>query len=399
MDILPELEPVESVQCVVTSPPYWGLRDYGINPVVWDDPGCCEHVWGNERKRVIQEQQATYAGQCGPKASQPNRKRVMRESVISEYKNISQGQFCQKCQAWRGSLGLEPTPELYVKHIVQVFRGVRRVLRKDGTCWINLGDSYVSNAGAQVPQTMARKGSGYAGTNRNGMTGLKSKDLTGIPWRVALALQADGWWLRSDIIWHKSNPMPESVTDRPTRSHEYMFLLTKSAKYFYDADAIKEPASHDTHARYARGRSDNHKWSDGGPGNQTIAKSFDHMRKPGVTPKSAPAGSRIKANESFHAAVKDHVENRNKRTVWTIPTQPFPEAHFATFPEKLVIPCIKAGSSIGDIILDPFAGAGTVAKVAQRFNRKAIGIELNPDYCEIISRRLDQGFLPLKKMK
>ena len=256
----------ETVQCVVTSPPYWGLRDYGVE----------------------------------------------------------------------GQLGLEPTPELYIEHMVEVFREVRRVLRPDGVLFLNLGDSYAGSGGGD--------GSGKQLTNKGSRAeelehwpvpgGLKPKDLIGIPWRVALALQADGWWLRSDIIFFKSNPMPESVTDRPTRSHEYLFLLTKSARYYYDAEAIKEPSSPDTHARYARGWSETHKYADGGPGNQTIAKSFKHMRKPGVHPKSAPAGSGIRANESFSAAVKDVVAFRNKRSVWRIATQPYSGGPLRNLPRE-----------------------------------------------------------------
>ena len=226
----------ETVQCVVTSPPFWGLRDYGVE----------------------------------------------------------------------GQLGLEPTPEEYITNLVTVFREVRRVLRKDGVVFLNLGDAYAgSNKG------IGADGKAYGGekqqTNSGSLglpvlpvKGLKPKDLMGLPWRVALALQADGWWLRSDIIYAKKNPMPESVTDRPTRSHEYLFLLTKSARYYYDSEAIREPSSPDTHARYARGRSKTHKYTEGGPGNQTIAKTFQHIRKPGVHPKSAPPEAVFGPMNHFH---------------------------------------------------------------------------------------------------
>ena len=402
----------ETVQCVVTSPPFWGLTDYRVE----------------------------------------------------------------------GQLGLEPTPEEYITNVVTVFREVRRVRRKDGTLWLNLGDSYAgSNKGMGVDGTAyggekQRTNSGSMGLPVRGQrlprgarrwgggdsdaVLLKPKDLIGIPWRVAFALQADGWWLRSDCIYAKKNPMPESVTDRPTRSHEYLFLLTKSARYYYDSEAIREPSSPDTHARYARGRSKTHKYTEGGPGNQTIAKTFQHMRKPGVHPKSAPPGSGIRANESFSSAVKDVVDFRNKRSVWWIPTQPYSGAHFATFSEKLVEPCILAGTSergccpecgspwerevksvsqgwdgskygervveasgglvsggtkkstLGSsngrltniletkgwrptcdhkeepnpcVVLDPFVGSGTTVKVAKRFNRIGIGCDLA--YQEIAVRR------------
>lgn len=335
--------PSESVHCCVTSPPYWGLRDYGV----------------------------------------------------------------------AGQMGGEATPEAFVAGMVAVFAEVRRVLRSDGTCWVNLGDSYAGgghtgrndaetirqidvNSGRR-PNAMAYGDNDRGGRKPRGpVLGLKSKDLVGIPWRVAFALQADGWFLRSDIIWHKPNPMPESVTDRPTKAHEYLFLLSKSATYYYDADAIKELASPDSHARYARGRSDSHKWADGGPGCQTIATNKPGSRfGPGVNPKCAEPGSGIKQNTSFSAAVKDLVDSRNKRSVWTIPTQPYPEAHFATFPEGLVRPCILAGCPPGGTVLDPFAGSGTTLAVAKALGCDAIGIELNPAYVKLIEKRLAQDVLDL----
>ena len=283
----------------------------------------------------------------------------------------------------------------------------------------------------------------------------RTKDLCLIPHRVALALQADGWYVRSTIIWHKPNPMPESVTDRPTKSHEYVFLLTKSARYFFDADAIKEPASLDTHARYARGRGANPKNADGGPGGQTIARTFAHMlRVPGVHPKSAAPGSGIKANSSFSAAVKDVVSTRNKRDVWTIPTQSYrgansggrqraaarhddryasaefksyhdgrtaryqryqpttrnkrdvwtiptqsyKGAHFATFPEKLVEPCILAGSRPDGVVLDPFFGSGTVGVVALRHGRTFIGFDLSKPYLKLAAARIAASTSTPKRM-
>jgi site-specific DNA-methyltransferase (cytosine-N4-specific) len=206
---------------------------------------------------------------------------------------------------------------------------------------------------------------------------LPSKNLVGIPWRVALALQADGWYLRSDIIWSKPNPMPESVTDRPTKSHEYLFLMSKNERYYYDNEAIKEPCADDTEARYERGRSDKHKWADGGPGNQTIAKSFDHMKKIG-NKKRKSAG-----------------DKRNKRDVWVVPTQPFRGSHFATFPPALIEPCILAGSRPGDIVLDPFFGSGTTGQVAEQLGRQWIGCEIQRDYEPLQKKRTRQKGLVL----
>ncbi len=395
-DVLQQLRtlPDESVNCCVTSPPYWGLRDYQIPPQVWGGDPYHSHEWGVEIKAH----------------STSGFHRRKQQTVTGGIKNFSsrangQGSFCE-CGAWLGSLGLEPTPELYVAHVVEIFQEVRRVLRSDGTLWLNLGDCYSGgnkgNSGPMRPNCKQASNIGSMSTRRRdtgplsptragGYDGLKVKDLVGIPWRVAFALQADGWYLRSDIIWHKTNPMPESVKDRPTKTHEYLFLLAKSERYYYDADAIKEPASPDTHARYARGRGDKHKWADGGPGGQTIATNGPgslFARKPGVNPKCAAPGHGIKQNASFSAAVKDVVGSRNKRSVWKINVHPYKGAHFATFPPALVEPCILAGCPPGGTVLDPFAGAFTTPMVAEQLGRDWIAIELNPEYVKLGRQRL-----------
>jgi DNA modification methylase len=281
------------VQCCVTSPPYYGLRDY-------------------------------------------------------------------KCD---GQIGLEDTPEEYVSALVGVFRLVRDVLSDDGTLWLNLGDSYVANASNQVPQTKSHKGSGFAGANRNGKTGLKSKDLIGIPWRVAFALQADGWYLRQDIIWAKPNPMPESVTDRCTKAHEYLFLLSKQAAYYYDAEAIQEAAA------------------GGGKGMSSGLYS---------------AGTGTRNDQGRHLSGGFPTgETRNRRSVWTIASEPCALAHFAVMPRALVEPCILAGSRVGDIVLDPFIGSGTVGQVAQDLGRRWIGCELQQDYEPLQQARTAQQALDL----
>lgn len=248
-----------------------------------------------------------------------------------------------------GQIGLEPTPEAYVETMVQVFCEVRRVLKDDGTVWLNLGDSYASDF----------KGSGGPTPKH----GLKPKDLCGIPWRVAFALQADGWYLRSDIIWAKPNPMPESVADRPTRSHEYLFLLAKQERYFYDADAIREEAIHEGETRV------------------TTEKSLSYAQ-------AIANGIKPSGNGKLGSVIT--IQGRNRRDVWTINSEPTPEAHFATFPQKLVEPCILAGSRVGDIIFDPFIGSGTVGKVAARFGRRWVGLELSEPYIEIAKRRTAQ---------
>ena len=338
-----------SIQCVVTSPPYWGLRDYKVD----------------------------------------------------------------------GQIGLEPTPEAYVEKMVAVFREVRRVLRKDGTLWLNLGDSYAQEGGRTPGQPRhwddREKNFDSDAVHARSMAseiGLKPKDLVGIPWRVAFALQADGWWLRSDIIWSKPNPMPESVTDRPTKAHEYLFLLTKSAKYYYDAEAIKEDGNLASIKRLSQ---PTFTQQTGGPkdplnSNRSCRKALENLKR-SATPRNDGArwnendgrGFIPKDKQRGHGRRHDGFNDRwdgmtkkeqcdrrvNKRTVWTIATQPYPEAHFATFPPKLIEPCILAGSKVGDVVLDPFAGSGTTLAVAERFGRKAVGIELNPVYVALANERLN----------
>lgn len=328
-DLLSQL-PEACVQTCITSPPYWGLRDYGL----------------------------------------------------------------------AGQIGLEATPELYVAAIVDVFRGVRRVLRDDGTLWVNLGDSYAgSRSGPQgdsgemadrevtkhrAMQSMTkakgvdpknpRKGPSWNDApNRQSIIGIKHKDLVGIPWMVAFALRADGWYLRQDIIWAKPNPMPESVTDRCTKAHEYLFLLSKSASYFYDADAIREPLAQKTLTTFgsrrrskgtdARGRVAADNWTRDVP-----------ERKPKLDKNGEHAGA-------------------NKRSVWTVATQPYDGAHFATFPPKLIEPCVLAGSGPGDIVLDPFFGSGTTGEVAEKHGRRWIGFDLG--YADLAKARTAQRSLPM----
>ena len=374
----------ESVHCVVTSPPYWGLRDYGV----------------------------------------------------------------------AGAIGLEPTLQEHLETIVTVFREVRRVLRSDGTCWLNLGDSYANDVkwgGASGGLNDTSAAGGYSRDRKH--TGLKPKDLVGIPWRVAFALQADGWWLRSEIVWHKPNPMPESVRDRPTSAHEKLFLLTKAARYFYDAEAVRVPRPHPNNPTFRVGA-----YPDQGTTPQKNSRESDKQR--GHSRRHAGF------NDRWDAMSKEgqQASGANLRNVWTIPTFGFPEAHFATFPPKLVEPCIKAGTSekgccpecgtpwvrgmevhdpdgrlgrswhdddpkerlaigqrgtprgegrpihrtsgwqplcdcgAGDpipcTVLDPFGGSGTVGLVASRLGRDAILIELNPEYAEMAERRI-HGDAPL----
>lgn len=295
LDVLKTL-PSQSVNTVVTSPPYWGLRDYGMS----------------------------------------------------------------------GQIGLENSIEEYVAALVDVFQEVKRVLKDDGTLWLNLGDAYAgSGKGAWAEKDKQKhvyvpNPKGNETQINNIPVGLKSKDLMGLPWRVAFALQADGWYLRQDIIWHKPNPMPESVQDRPTRAHEYIFLMSKSSKYYYDHEAIKIPSKNPVDDRGARGNK-----------KRTPTQLINGIRASGVYPKA------------------------NKRSVWQVPTKPFKEAHFAVYPEDLIEPCILAGCPKDGVVLDAFFGSGTTGLVALKHGRNFVGIELNPDYIKIAEKRLSQVQLEL----
>lgn len=363
----------ESVQTCVTSPPYWGLRSYGTEPLVWDNHNGCEHKWGDTSWK-----NANASGGQGAASAKQHTNSGSNHADYQERRLSSE--HCN-CGAWRGELGLEPQPELYVSHLVQIFREVKRVLRKDGTCWINLGDSYATGGGRAFSPGGGEQGERYRAMgaqvpdgknpnsgipiwqpNRMPIPGLKPKDLVGIPWLTAFALRADGWYLRSDIIWSKPNPMPESVKDRPTKSHEYIFLLSKSQKYYFDQDAVREPHSHD--------------WVGD---NSTV-----HYLEGRAKHQSGNA-RRIYSDAAFNGDMNP--EGRNIRSVWTVTTSPFPDAHFATFPPDLIKPCVLAGAPSGGVVLDPFAGSGTTGKVAIELGRKVILIEPKAEYVETINRR------------
>ncbi len=412
--------PAGSVQTCVTSPPYWGLRDYGTGQ--WDGgDASCDHL--------------------GPPMRTNNKPTDGSASFHGGTQRANEpwpGGECGRCGARRvdDQLGLEPTPSEYVERLVSVFREVRRVLRDDGTLWLNLGDSYAATNTQQPPHTRSKLPPSHQGVHHDLFTdkrgggrpvpGLKPKDLVGIPWRVAFALQADGWYLRSDIIWAKPNPMPESVTDRPTKAHEYVFLLSKRPKYYWDADAIREPH-----------------------GSEWIGRSANVER--------VKAGGNGDRGDGGARAVSGDPAGRNARSVWQIATQPTPEAHFATFPEELARRCILAGTSEAggcaecgaplqriveqsgtvrdrwsatsahatseavpngihrertdrrvmattgwaascacdaparpQTVLDPFAGSGTSLLVARHHARHAIGIDLSAEYLAIAARRLQQ---------
>jgi DNA modification methylase len=408
----------QSINTCVTSPPYWGLRDYGTGEWVGGNADCL-----HKSAKKNADKTGGFTG-----------KRIRKIGGSENNKYLKHKKNCSDCGATRkdNQLGMEDTPEEFVENLVRVFKEVKRVLRDDGTVWLNLGDSYynyrpgkgqslskqsVSNTDQDLPQDCARRG--------NKIAGLKEKDLVGIPWRVAFALQADGWYLRQDIIWHKPNPMPESVRDRCTKSHEYIFLLSKNPKYYYDNESIKEDA------KSAGKKSDGFKGRQGGA-------------------EYHATGGGIGSEEKIY-------NKKNKRSVWTITTKPYKEAHFATFPTDLIEPCVLAGcpeeicvdcgkpykrvmqkpkqleiernkrsglddrkvggvldkynrenppidlglqkqcdcetnETKGGTVLDPFGGSGTTGLVASKHNRNAVLCELNEGYIDIAEKRLNDGF-------
>lgn len=298
--------PDQSVHTCITSPPYFGLRDYGVD----------------------------------------------------------------------GQIGLEASPREFIDSLFAVFREVRRVLRDDGTLWVNLGDSYASGGRGGGGRYMAERGDGaWQGKGdatgwRSAPAGWKHKDLLGLPWRLAIALQDDGWYLRQDVIWHKPNPMPESIKDRCTKAHEYLFLLSKSPRYYFDQDAIREPAR-----------------AQAAPESASKRNSFARETKYTDGEHGQTAQHRTGRDDV------DYDETRNKRSVWTVATASFKGAHFATFPPDLIRPCVLAGSPRGGMVLDPFGGAGTTALVAMQEGRQSVICELNPEYAALARQRLDTAWI------
>ena len=357
--------PDASVQTVVTSPPYWGLRDYGTANWTGGDESC-EHIKDSSKTKKF--------GNDDFNKNRPSREATKLPGYY--YKDL-----CESCGAifQDNQIGLEQSPDDFIEQLCIVFDEVWRVLKDDGTIWVNLGDSYVGGKGASgqgSPEYQAERASLGESINKahhqvggqkkirptDNMakmrdSGLKQKDLAGIPWRFAFAMQARGWYLRSDIIWHKPNPMPESVTDRPTKSHEYIFLMTKAPRYYYDHEAIKEDAIWAEEKRAGKGR-----------------LHYDGKRQ----------GEKGTGQENFVSIV----DKKNKRSVWQVNVKGYKEAHFATYPTELIEPCILAGSKEGDTVLDPFSGSGTTGEVALKHGRNYIGLELNPDYAAISEKRI-----------
>jgi len=340
------------VQMCVTSPPYYGLRDYGTATWEGGNINC-----GHKNAEINPLKVGGFTGE-----------RLRKQNGSENKKYLKLKEQCPDCGALKkdNQIGNEQTPQQFIDNLVEVFACVWDILAEDGTLWVNLGDSYynyrpgkgqalnkqtVSSTNQDLPQLCARRG--------NKLEGYKEKDLMGMPWRLAFALQDFGWYLRQDIIWHKPNPMPESVTDRCTKSHEYIFLLTKNQKYYFDNKAIQEPVENMGKPRKFR------------DGDSSVTLRNDEGRL--YIPK----------------------EDRNKRSVWTVNVKPYSGAHFAVYPQELIQPCILAGSKVGDIVLDPFFGSGTTGQVAQNLGRQWIGCELNKEYETLQNQRLQQQGLEL----
>jgi len=357
------------VQTCVTSPPYYGLRDYGTGTWIGGDEDC-------SHKRDSKHSDKTITGHA-------NKDLTVGDAI---YKTI-----CPKCGAERKDLqiGLEETPQQFINNLVEVFAGVWDILADDGTLWVNLGDSYAgSNGNGQHEQSFGQsKYTPFESPTSGKKLGIKPKNLLGMPWRLAFALQDFGWYLRQDIIWHKPNPMPESVKDRCTKSHEYIFLLSKKPHYYFDHKAIQEPSIYGADDRASRGDSRRD------TGMNHIAAKKDKRAGEGCI---AYEGKRTDNNTSGGQESFVHIEEmRNKRDVWTVNTKPYSGSHFAVFPTELIEPCILAGSRVGDIVLDPFFGSGTTGQVSQQLGRKWIGCELNKDYESLQNERVSQQGLEL----
>ena len=410
---LRELED-ESIDCIVTSPPYFGLRDYGTGKWEGRDPNC-DHVANSKATKVQgnpefnknrpSREETKYKGYyeavC-PKCNaikidyvwggdencehewskEPPRRRRSEKDIVApsltkvhSTPNLKETDMCHKCGAWMGGYGLEPTPEQYIKNTLLIFDELKRVLKPQGTVWWNIGDSYnATNGFSRSKGYWKRDGRKGGSDDKKALKHeyIKVKDLMMIPARVAIAVAEHGWYLRSEIIWHKPNPMPESVKDRPTSSHEKIYLFAKNRKYYYDADAIRVPQKQDSIARAGRDVWDNKIAS----GQYAIPN--------------------VESAKQLNQKVLDTVEEgkipmANKRNVWTVTTKPFRGAHFAVFPPDLIEPCIKAGCPVGGTVLDPFGGSGTTGLVANNLGRDAVLIELNKDYVDIAKKRLDDN--------
>jgi len=392
MDCLAGLKelPDNSIDMCVTSPPYYGLRDYGTGKWVGGDPKCPHY----RTSKVTEKTSTGHKGMAEKGAGAGD----------AIYKHV-----CPKCGAVRvdEQIGLEESPEEYIAKLTEVFMEVYRVLKPEGTLWLNIGDSYNGYKGNAKSAHNDSAFIGGEGNNvhptREGGYGLecknlKPKDLIGVPWMLAFSLRNAGWYLRQDIIWHKPNPMPESVKDRCTKSHEYVFLLSKNEKYYFDYEAIMEPVSDQQRLNYQSG---SRKFGINADRNDN---DFGERSKDWKPKMRYGSGKKVeRTHEQGYAEAAGHRDNsggfdseirtkdgefvRNKRDVWSVNVKPDSIAHFATYPEELIKPCILAGCPSGGMVLDPFMGSGTTAMAARKMNRHFVGFELNPDYCKIIDKK------------
>jgi len=342
--------PDKCVDTCITSPPYWGLRDYGTSTWVGGDENCSHR-----------------------RDTKKSDKCITGHKNFDEMLGVGDAIYkseCKRCGAKRvdSQIGLEEEVNDYIEQLVDVFGEVHRILKDDGTLWLNLGDSYAGSTGksggvSEIQSVKRQVDTGSIGSLRPAkVAGLKRKDLIGVPWRAAFALQKYGWYLRQDIIWHKPNPMPEPANDRCVKSHEYIFLLSKNPQYYFDADSIKEPSV-----------------------TPNTGTSWEQRKLDGEPMRHGLQGAAAVGAGNFKT-----YEKRNKRSVWTVPTKPYSGAHFATFPPELITPCIKAGSREGGIVLDPFMGSGTIAEYSKRLGRLYTGVELSEEYHALIKQRTSQ---------
>lgn len=363
------------VDMVICSPPYWGLRDYGTAPQIWDNHNGCEHEWGNglfERKR---------GNASGPTAQVGNTKKEICGT------GVNQGNFCTKCNAWKGNLGLEPDYNLFIDHLVQIFDEVKRVLKDTGSCWVNLGDSYSGSNGAGYSPTKWKRlyENETSIRKKTGRTdSISPKSLIGIPERFVLAMQDNGWIRRNTIIWHKKNCMPSSASDRFTVDFEYLYFFTKKTKYYFEQQFEEFQGK------------DESRWSGSYENEGSIIQGASNrgIKRTKRYPKNYGGGTSFKGHSGNFKADGSLIGTpelgRNKRCVWKIPTQPYPGAHFAVFPAALIETPIKGGCPVDGIVYDPFMGAATTAEVALTHNRHFIGSERSVDYCKIGNKRIKQ---------
>jgi len=387
--------PEDSVDLVVTSPPYWGLRDYGGSPQVYGGNPTCEHQWVDKKAKLNNENRQGLSSNTLNVGEKAQNLHGYGESLQS---------YCFKCGAWRGSLGLEPHPQMFIDHLVEISREIKRVIKPRGSFWLNLGDTYCGSWGSYgnrkeltgKESTQREKKSEYidrraykntkqkppSANNFKDSNWLQPKQLLGIPWRVATALQHDGWILRNCVIWYKPNHMPESVRDRLTKSYEFFFFFVKQRKYYFDLDAIREPVQTENRDYLQQDYNGKYKETIDHETLGSPRARYNRNKTPGMNI------AEYRTSRRELGLPEGNINGKNPGDVWEVNTHPFPGSHFAVFPPDLIEPIIKSSSPPNGTILDPFAGSGTALRVARKLGRKFIGIELNPEYAAMCERRV-----------